>query len=80
MGDLVVHVHDLLLVGGRQGSVHAREHLNCSEFSRETLPVHQSLNHAHDDVLKVTDSDAGENFLHALNRLFKTIKLSAKGH
>ena len=71
LGDLVVHIHNLLLVGRREGCVYAGEHLNGSELGRETLTVHQSLNHAHDDVLEVTDADGSEDLLHACYRLWK---------
>lgn len=47
----------------------AREELNGGELGGEALPLHETLNHAHDAHLKVTNADRGQDFLDTLSCL-----------
>ena len=67
--DLIVHRHYFLLIGRAHVRVDDWEELDCREFRREAVAVHQSLYHAHDAAFEVSDLDHLKNFLDALCRL-----------
>ena len=70
LGENIVHLHQLLLVGSRDVRVDAWEELDGGELSREAVTVDQTLDHAHDDLLEVSDPDQAKYFLHAFRGLF----------
>ena len=50
--------------------VDAWEELDGGELRGEAVSVDQTLDHAHDDLLEVSDPDQAKYFLHAFRGLF----------
>ena len=55
--DRVVHRHELLLRRWCHVRVDAWEQLNCCELGSEAFTLHESLDHAHDCPLEISDSN-----------------------
>ena len=53
--------------------VDAWEELDGGKLRGEAVSVDQTLDHAHDDLLEVSDPDQAKYFLHAFRGLFANI-------